>query len=424
MKLQERSRIVQIDLRMTFAATAVAMLMLVVPAPGHAQTFTLLHTFTGGTDGARPYAGLTLDQAGNLYGTASGGGANRNGTVFKLTHSGAGWLLNTLYSFTNMNNDGAQPQSRVVFGPDGTLYGTTYAGGPDEVGTVFNLRPPVSTCRSSQCSWTETVLHGFPDPVTTDGFYPSGDFTVDQQGNLYGTTSAGGAGAPYECLGLGCGVVYEMSRSQGVWTESIVYAFTGGADGGVPNGGVTFDRTGNLYGTNTMPWGRIFRLMPSEPGWTESTLYDFQNDGDGAYPESKLMLDRAGNLYSTTYEGGAYEGGTVFELQSLGSAWNFQTIYNFNANGPSAAASALVMDAAGNLYGTTAKGGANGDGAVFKLTPSGGGWTYTSLHDFTAGSDGSSPVSGVVLDASGNLYGTTLAGGQSGNGVVFEITPN
>ena len=217
-------------------------------------------------------------------------------------------------------------------------------------------------------------------------------------------------------------------RRQGIWTESIVYAFTGNADGGVPYAGVTFGRAGNLYGIDIMgaryDWGTIFRLIPSESGWTESNLYDFQNDGDGAHPESTLMLDRAGNLYSTTYAGGTYQGGTVFELQSLGSVWNFQTIYNFNANGPSAGASALVMDAAGNLYGTTAKGGANGDGAVFKLTPSGGGWTYTSLHDFTAGSDGSSPVSGVVLDANGNLYGTTLAGGQSGNGVVFEITPN
>ncbi|MGC2111636.1 MAG: choice-of-anchor tandem repeat GloVer-containing protein [Candidatus Korobacteraceae bacterium] len=412
---------------MAIVAVAIGIVMSVGAVEAQVQTFTVIHTFTGGVDGAHPDAGLTMDRSGNLYGTTEIGGAHTWGTVFKLKRAGSSWLLNPLYSFAGAPGDGADPEARVVFGPDGSLYGTTSDGGTEYAGTVFKLNPPARACNSAICPWTETTLHSFLDPDETDGFYPSGDLIVDQQSNVYGTTSSGGAGAPYECDGLGCGVVYEVSRAQGSWSESILYAFTGGADGGTPDGGVVFNPSGNLVGTGAFGNGNFFQLTPSPTGWQFNVLYTLQSRQDGQYPNQAILFDPSGNMLTTAAEGGGgNNGGTVVELQPSGGGWNFNLLYTFAPANGTFVSGTLAMDAAGNLYGTAVDGGLHGVGAVFKLTPGENGWTYRTLHDFTGGSDGSRPNGGVVIDANGNLYGTAEGGGSGCNGgcgVVWEITP-
>ncbi|MGA2372798.1 MAG: choice-of-anchor tandem repeat GloVer-containing protein [Candidatus Korobacteraceae bacterium] len=217
-----------------------------------------------------------------------------------------------------------------------------------------------------------------------------------------------------------------MTHSGGGWTETVLYSAQPGEDGNNPLGGVVFDRSGNLYGVfwegGLCDVGAVYQLSPLGSSWTEQTLYGFPCSGDdGLYPTGGLIIDQSGNLYGTTLESGSSGGGTVFELTPANGGWTFNTQYSFLGNvGPEAK---LIMDAAGNLYGTTYYDGAYGAGSVFKLTPSNGGWTYTSLHDFSAGSDGALPVSNVVFDANGDLYGTASYGGGYGHGVVWEITP-
>lgn len=390
--------------------------VLALAVSAQAQTLNVLHAFTGGGDGADPSAGLTMDKAGNLYGTTIYGGTTGNGTVFKLTHSGSKWVLNTLYSFTG-GTDGANPQSRVIFGPDGSLYGTTSAGGLQGYGygTVFNLRPQASACKTAICPWTETVIYTFQGG--SDGISPAyGDLTFDAAGNIYGTTAGGGLDS---CGGSSCGVVFKLTKSGSGWTESVIYSFTGGNDGGTPFSGVIFDSAGNLYGAayygGEISAGTVYELSPSGPGWTEKTLTDFS--GGGGFPVGGLTFDAHGNLFGT-----GFVGGTAFELAPSNGSWTYNLLYTFNGfDGPFGSP---TFDAAGNLYGTNATGGGVYDeGFVFKLTPSGGGWNFTDLYDFTDGNDGGFPVSNVILDANGNLYGTTYIGGAYGEGVAWGLTP-
>ncbi len=247
-----------------------------------------------------------------------------------------------------------------------------------------------------------------------------------QAGNIYGTTYGGGGGS---CPG-GCGIVFKLTPAGSGWTESVIYTFAGGADGASPWAGVTFDHAGNLYGTTTAGGafgaGTVYELSPSGGGWTKRTLHSFQlSQTDGSAPFAGVIFDPSGNLYGATQYGGSGSGGTVFELSPSGGSWIFTTLYSFNASGGGRAkgpVANLAIDGAGNLYGTTAGDGVHGAGSVFKLTHAGGSWTYTSLHDFTGGSDGQLPRSNVVFDSSGNLYSTAY-GGVDGKGVVFEITP-
>ncbi len=422
------------------AASGVLLVALIgcsaLPCP--AQTFSVIHSFTG-HDGANPIVGLTLDAAGNLYGTTEfGGGHGCNigdcGAVFKLTHRGSGWVLSLLYAFTG-GQDGRFPSARVTFGPDGTLYGTASTGtSNDYYGTVYNLRPPASVCKSVSCPWTETTI--FPFNFAT-GYYPSGDLIFDAYGHMYGTTSSGGEFQ--NCGGGGCGVVYRLTLSGGVWTEDILYNFTDGVDGGHPSSGVLFDHAGNLYGTASIDnfqgssGGAVFELTPSGSGWTQTALYHFHDASAGSGPYGGLIFDASGNLYGTTAYGGSGDGGTVFELSPSGGTWNFNLLSSLTGlpGGYLGPYGKLVQDNAGNLYGSSVSGGTYNYGYVFKLTPSNGGWTLTDLHDFTNGSDGAWPYDGLVIDASGNLYGTTFVGGSPGEGcyygfncgVVFEITP-
>jgi len=412
-----------------------------------AQSYRVLYTFTGGADGSAPEAGLTWDSAGNLYGTArSGGQTGPNcgndygcGTVFKLTPAGSGWTFSTIYPFAG-GLDGDTPVGRVIFGPDGNLYGTTEYGGfaaPGNVcswgnlkgcGTVFRLSPQADRTSHDNDSWNKVVLYRFAFEMSAlkaqDGANPDGDLIFDPEGNIYGTTTAGG-----NCGGIGCGTVYELTPSLGGWRETVLHAFGTGGYGIIPNGGVVRDNTGNLYGAagagGQYSDGTVFQLTPNGNGWNINVLYAFRGQYDGESPQAGLTMDASGNLYGTTEWGqGGSAGGTVFELSQSDGRWTYHLLYTFtDRGGPTAS---LALDAAGNLYGTTRVGGIYGAGNVFKLTRSSG-WTYTSLYDFTGGSDGAVPFSNLIFDLYGNIFGTAASGGSgcygSGCGVVFEITP-
>jgi len=388
-----------------------------------AQTFTVLHTFTGGQDGGIPQAGLTLDRQGNLYGTTQGGGGHSYGAVFKLTHKNSAWVFSPLYGFT-AGNDGHFPFYGVVFGPNGTLYGATAQGGDDNFGTVFNLKPPATSCKSILCPWLETVLYSFTGG--SDGASPEAgsNLIFDQAGNIYGTTYLGG---------VHYGTVYQLAKSGNSWTQSVLHTFAASGDGKFPLHNVVFDSDGNLYGTtesggaSSADSGTVYQLVPSGSGWTENILVNFTTSGAaGSQPTAGLIVDQSGNLYGATSTGGPGGGGTVFELSPSGGGWTFNVLYKLSGHdcnpyngGPYGN---LLMDKSGALYGTTVCGGANSAGSVFKLTLSGGVWTYTSLHDFNGLSDGAKPFGDLVMDANGNLYGTASAG-AGGFGTVWEITP-
>ena len=397
-----------------------------------AQTYSVLYNFTGGQDGAAPRAGVTLDRGGNMYGTTSAGG-NLDGNcsvhlvgcggVFRLKHSGSAWVLSPLYGF--QWTDGAEPYARVVFGPDGTLYGTTRGGGHPAMdcnsigcGVVFNLRPPATVCKTALCPWTENLLWVFRYDLALGGNPLYGDLIFDPAGNILGTTWISNQQT--------YGGIFKLVPSGSSWTFSFVYQLPFSGDGGeLPYAGVIADSAGNLYGTTSgggpPRHGVVYELTPSGSQWTEQLLYSFQNGSDGGTPIGGLVFDRAGNLYGTTLTGGAGGGGTVYELSPSAGSWTLTTLHSFSGTFGSFAV--LTMDASGNLYGTTVADGAFGQGNVFKLTHSNGGWTYTSLYDFTGGNDGGQPYGQVTLDASDNLYGTTWTGGAHGQGVVWEITP-
>jgi uncharacterized repeat protein (TIGR03803 family) len=400
--------------RVLTAATILATslgLAVIGSQPTAAQTFNVIYSFNIGALGVFPYAGVTLDAHGNIYGTNNVYGVGY-GTVYKLTYKDGAWTADLLYEFLG-ENDGAFPASRVVFGPDGSLYGTTSEGGGTGCngrgcGKIFKLMPPATICRAVQCPWTETVLYRFTGGA--DGAIPEyGDIIFDSAGSIYGTTSGNSSNF---------GSVYKLTNSGGVWTETTLYAFTGGTDGFFPMGGVTFDRAGNLYGT--MDTG-VFELLPSQGGWTETVLHTFQYQTDGLSSEAGVIFDNQGNLYSDTFTLGPDEGGTMFEMTPAGGSWNFQVLYPFNRGGGTVGTS-LIFDGAGNLYGVRAS-NANDDGEAFKMSLVDGSWTYTVLHEFSGGYQGSSPYEGMVMDANGNLWGTASGGGAHNYGMVYEITP-
>ena len=415
----------------SFSSIALCVLMTAVcPPSAYPQTFSVLHTFTGAADGANPTSGLTMDRGGNLYGTAPGGGTGY-GTVFELKQSRGSWIFSPLYSFHG-SDDGAFPSAGVTFGPDGSLYGTTQNGGTHNHGTVFRLHPPATFCRSVLCPWTENVLYRFRGALDGgDGSLPNyGDVVFDSTGALYGMTSGGGV--------QDAGSVYKLTRSGGTWTETVLYSFVNGNDGGLPYGGLALDPAGNLFGTaaqhGSQGFGTVFQLTLSGSQWVERTLYSFQGIDDGGYPAGTPLLDAAGNLFGTTSFAGGLGGGTDFVVSPSGDNWTFSVIQNSpEASVPWAG---LTSDAAGNLYGTTVYGGdfdgvcdPQGCGTVYKLSPIVGGYLYTQLYAFTGGADGQSPYGRVLVDAAGNLYGTALLGGFTGQGcfngcgVVWQIRP-
>ncbi len=414
--------------RCTGKAMRICVVLFVAAFLAHAargQTYTVIHNFTGGGDGATPMAGLTVDAAGNLYGAANFGGkvggncgSNGCGVVYRLSHHNSNWILTPLYGFLG-GSDGTNPQqANVVFGPDGSLYSTTYSGGGtcsqnnQGCGTVFKLQPPATACQSVSCPWTETILHSFSGD---DGAGPLGALVFDQQGNVDGATNSGS-------LRNG-GTIYQLDASGGYMEGILFHPY------GYPGSSVTMDHAGDLYGSTSIGMegpGTIFELTPSGSNWISTQLHAFTGGNDGAYPQAGVILDAAGNLYGATSAEGSGGGGTVFELSPSAGGWTYTVLYSFTGHGSGMIVGPvgnLVLDAAGNLYGTTFIDGELGRGAVFKLTHSDSGWSYSALHDFTNGADGGFPYSNLVFDANGTIYGTASTGGAFGHGVVFQITP-
>ena len=415
----------------TIALAFAALLM--VAHPVQAQTYTVLYAFKGAPDGVNPESGLLRDKEGNLYGTTSGGGDHicKNsatyscGTVFKVDSSGQEAVL---YSFNQRH--GTNPWGSLVQDEQGNLYGTTPVGGRFDQGTAFKLNP----------AGEETVLHNFNHGA--GGFELLSRLARDSSGNLYGTTFRGGNSTDE-------GVVFRLDN---LGKETVLYTF--GKAFGSPSAGVLRDSTGTLYGTafggkvtdycQGDPCGVVYKVDDAGIG---TIFYEFDGS-DGMWPGyGGLIMDEAGNLYGTTPYGGdsgcseeGYGCGLVFKLDPKG---NETVLYRFTGGKDGGFPwGGLARDSQGNLYGTTNVGGnvdlpacynevsGNGCGVVFKLDPSG---NETTLYAFTGGTDGGGPNRDLIRDAAGNLYGTTVYGGdlssdcpqqyQAGCGVVFKVTP-
>jgi uncharacterized repeat protein (TIGR03803 family) len=421
-----RSKKLSLGLAAVLAMFVVATLMTATLAA--AQTEKVLYNFEDeGPHGSGPQASLIFDSAGNLYGTTWAGGVHNLGTVFELSPNGSGGYTEKMLHSFGSGKDGELPAAGLIMDASGNLYGTTVDGGAyggigKNGGIVFELSP------NGTGGWTYKTLHNFGNG--TDGQFVQSGLVMDGSGNLFGTTSYGGIyGAEFSG-----GTVYELKRTTGgTYAEKILHSFGNGSDGQSPTGGVILDSAGNLYGTTEVgggsgAYGTVFELKPAGSNWVETTLYNFNTAAgvDGAYPYANLVFDSAGNLFGTTFEGGATNEGTVFELSPSGGSWTETVIHSFVNNGTDGyhTFSALVFDGSGNFYGTTNGGGTFTYGTLFEFSPAGGGaWTESILHSFGGTNDGILPYAGVVLDSSGNLYGTTRSGGRSGGGIVFEVIP-
>lgn len=372
---------------------------------------TVVYSLQGRPDGVEPFAGLTAGKHGLLYGVTAEGGAAGAGAVFQLTlpaDSGGAWTETVIYSF-KIQPDCAGPEAGLVFDEAGNLYGTS-ATGANEAGCVFELIPPTQPGGS----WTESVIYTFMSCAHCP-HAPLG-LTLGWHGSLYGTTEFGGT--------IADGAVFRLSKSSGTWVLDVIYSLGQDAsDGKEPRAGLFADKAGNLYGTTNdggdADCGTVFELSPPITpgvGWTESVLYRFTGaEGDGSAPEAPLVLDPAGNLYGTTVGGGEHENGTIFELSpNEGGGWTETILYAFiggsDGSGPF---SGLVLDGAGNLYGEAYSGGRiaklcpYGCGTAFELSPpsvAGGAWTETTLHEFRTG------------------YETTIDGIGPNGGLVFGLS--
>jgi len=388
-----------------------------------ASSETILYSFSAPPDGHNPNFKLIQDSAGNLYGATSLGGAYGYGTVFELSLQNGVWVESILHSF-GATGDKWQPSGSLVMDKAGNLYGATgwtkrYGG------VVYQLAP------DGKGNWTEAILKTFVGPI------PNGALTLDAAGNLYGVAEGGG--------GCGCGLVYRLSppTKKKKWKYLALYTFRGPKhnDGQGPNGDLVFDAVGNLYGTTytggSCLWcGTVFELSPGPTAWTEKVLYSFQGPPDGGTPVAGVIFDGAGNLYGTTTSGGSLGWGVVFGLSPNAGNWTETVLYSFTGLSDGRYPVGSVTLHNGGLYGATESGGSTnpncegGCGVVFELSPSGGEWTEQVLHDFTFSPDGAMPYGGVISDSSGNLYGTTIYGGDlnsncsnAGCGVVYEISP-
>lgn len=411
-------------------ALAILVLLSISATRTWAQTEKVLHNFGASGDGASPHGGLVFDNSGNLYGTTPAGGSNDCpygcGIVFELNPNMDGsWSESILYDFqgggTGFNSNGP-----LIFDRHGNLYGMANCSSIDcGSPVVFKLMS------GSGGSWTEFILY-------TLGWQQCGTLncqglSFDSTGHLDGMTRAGETD----------GTLFRLSQvSSREWHEVLVHVFYGGgADGLTPNGPLVFDDGDNGYGTTSdggsNQLGSVFAVKAGHQGWTGSlflpVLYSFRGGTDGATPYGGVIFDSAGNLYGTTWDGGSANKGTVFKLtHNSDGIWSESVVYSFQGGGDAAGPnSTLNFDTAGNLYGS-AGGGAYGHGAVFMLTPSAGGqWTESVVYSFTGGLDGDGPIGGIILDAAGNLYGTTENGGAYPScqnepfcgGVAYEITP-
>ena len=400
----------------------VVLLTLVYAA--QSQTFQVLHTFEG-DEGISPGA-LVRDSSGNLYGTAARGGIDNCstlgcGSVFELSPSQSGWSFATLYKFQS-TTDGWSPASPLTIGPGGIFYGATVDGGIEGGGgTVFRIAPHCADPGCKQRLWTKATLYRF---AQCDGAGTNGGLVLDRAGNLYGTTIAA-------CSHRG--QVYELSPARGLrdyWSKTVVHAFAGApSDGGWILDTLLIDSSGNLYGSTFSGGGSnvgtIYHLSRQGNAWREDLLHVFRGL-DVIHPIDSLISDSSGSLYGVTY--GDQQPSIAFELTNSEGSWVFTQLHTFLPGEAQALTSGLVMDAVGNLYGA-GSGGAFGYGAVYKLSQTSNGWSYSTLYDFTGGSDGSNPSGPLAIDASGNLYGSASAGGDrncntgNGCGTVWVIKP-
>ncbi|HEY3043433.1 MAG TPA: choice-of-anchor tandem repeat GloVer-containing protein, partial [Vicinamibacterales bacterium] len=354
-----------------------------------AGTLTTLHSFTGGSDGANPHAGLIRATDGSFYGTTTyGGGASGVGTVFKLDAAGT---LMTLHSFSS-GSDGAYPYAGVIQATDRSFYGTTYTSDPTGVGTVFKL----------DAAGTLTTLHRFSRG--SDGSFPYAGVIQATDGSFYGTTTWGGASD--------AGTVFKLD---GAGTLTTLHSFTGDSDGAYPYAGVIQATDGSFYGTTTQGGasgvGTVFKL---DPAGTLTTLHSFTNGSDSAYPYAGLIQATDGSFYGTTDGGGGASGGTVFKLDPAGT---LTTLHSFTGGEGASPRAGVIQATDGSFYGTTPQGGASGVGTVFTLDGAG---TLTTLHSFTGG-DGASPYAGLIQATDGSFYGTTFGFGASDAGTVFTL---
>ena len=360
---------------------------------------------------------LETDNAGNIYGTTVLGGDFGGGTVFQLSPTANGWVHTVLYSFTG-GADGGEPYKGVTLDRKGNLYGTAVTGGSGNCeggcGVVYKLSNTGGT-------WTQTVIHAFTGG--DDGSGPGARVTVDRAGNVYGMAPTGGV--------YGLGTIYKIHRaSNRTWIFGVLHAFTGGTDGATGSAGRMILRNGRLYGAVTAGGrygsGVVFELNAGGFGERDlKILYAFRGQPDGSFPYGALLFDQPGNIYGTTYYGGADGIGAVYKLspQPVGE-WAEEVLYSFqqgtDGNSP---ISNLVFDVAGNLYGTTSEGGL-GSGTIFKLSPVGAGkWTETVVHAFEGPPDGAFAYNGMVVDTFGNFYGATVHGGENDDGSVYNFTP-
>jgi hypothetical protein len=451
--VKSRSQLVQNSLsnilHNLLTTTGAALLGISLTASALAATENVLYSFTAG-NGAWPAGDLIFDDSGNLYGMTITGGKQNSATcadgcgiVYKLSPSSdGGWRSTILYRFSQ--TEGMLPQNGLVRDHSGNLYGTTPEGGPDGNGVVFELSPtPTGT-------WKYTVLYSFPNPST--GESPHGRLIVDASGSLYGTTAYDGSnwGVVFKLSPALSGewkyaVLYTFTGgSDGGSPENLIFDALGNLYGPATNGG---DNTDSDCNPNQFPpgCGVAFKLSPDSEGqWTETVLYTFTGV-DGRGPIDRLVFDASGNLYGATTQGGDFSGcgglgcGVVYELSPRASGpWKESVLLTFQPGasgygniGGGEPETGLTFDAAGNLFGTTYVGGIGPGyrGVVFELSPnSAEGWTETLVHAFTSGADGANPLSPLTFDAAGNLFGATQMGGidsdcERGCGVVFQITP-
>jgi uncharacterized repeat protein (TIGR03803 family) len=398
----------------------------------------VLYKFTGGADGRSPNGQFIADHAGNLYGTTEFGGIADNGVVFELSPpavKGGKWKQTVLYTFTG-GSDGGAPNAGLVFDGAGNLYGTTFDGGNchQSCGVVFQLAPPANPGGA----WTETVLHAFGGVNSSDGGAPTGSLVFDKAGNLYGTTEFGGNVVCTNFPGP-CGVVFQLSPPKshgGSWTETVLYNFKGVPDGDFPFGYLTINKQGKLFGATTeggtggctdgegttIGCGTAFKLTSGKGGvWSETLLYNFQTSDSG--PGLDWLLDSTGALYGP----GGYNIIKLVPPSRHGHPWTEKVLHQFKGgiNGllPSSPA---ISDSSGNLFGT-AWGNAlkSPYGTAYELSPpaKGGRWTLTTLHRFPGNFDTAQPKGRLMRNRAGVLFGATSSIIGSGDEVVFEVIP-
>jgi uncharacterized repeat protein (TIGR03803 family) len=402
---------------------ALTLLLLATARPAHAQYETELYSFPESTDCCGgPAAPVITDGNGNFYSTTRALGQYGNGSVFEVSPNGSEYEY-TLYSFCADSPacpDGSYPgYAGVIRDKEGNFYGTTAFGGANGCGVVYELSP-------SGVNYIQRVLFSFPPAPTNTSINdyncaPLYGVIMDKAGNLYGTTSYGiiSNNGP---TGHGGGV-FELTQSNGVWKEKLIYKYDY-----YSLSGVTLDAAGNLYGigANSGDVPYLFQLSPNgSGGWTPTAIhyFGFKDYKLGSNPTATPTLDAAGNLYGTTGSGGAYNSGAVYKASKTQSGWTYELLYSLDGkDGGENPFGGVSLAANGDIFGTTQYGGTGSDGVVFGLTPNGeGGYTEKVLANFD-GSDGNDPLAGVLLSG-GNLYGTTSQGGAYSAGLVYEVTP-